>query len=69
MKKVAMALVLLVGTLVTGCSTLVETAPERSGRIAMQNKFQMKMAVEDWDYLWLMERSSRLTQWHPTVGY
>lgn len=50
-------------------STLVETACERQARIAMQTNLNCREALEDWDYFWLNERTSRLTQWHPYVGF
>jgi len=69
MKKAAIALVLIVSSLFVGCNSLVETWPERKGRYNQQFDLQMKMVVEDWDYIWLTERSSRLTQWHPYQGW
>ena len=69
MKKLAMVLILLAGTLMCGCSTLTETPPERNRRIALQNDLQMKMLVEDWDTFWLQEHVSSLSRWHPYVGY
>jgi hypothetical protein len=70
MKKFALVVVLLAGTLMVGCApTLTESAPERSRRIALQSDIQMKMLVEDWDCFWLMDKNSTLSQWHPYVGY
>ncbi|RPI62219.1 MAG: hypothetical protein EHM48_04435 [Planctomycetaceae bacterium] len=69
MKSLLMIAVLAMGTLLAGCDTLIESSQERSRRINLQNNLQMKMIVEDWDYLWLQERNSRLTQWHPYLGY
>jgi hypothetical protein len=72
MKKLAMLLVLSLGLFfLSGCcchSTLVETAGERQSRLALQYDLQCKMVIEDWDYLWLQERTTYLTQWHPYVG-
>ena len=70
MKKLAMVVILLAGTLMCGCgSTMTETPPEHSRRIALQNDLQMKMLVEDWDTFWLLDHNSSLSQWHPYVGY
>ncbi len=80
MKHLLILLVLVVGSVCAGCScggasrseygcpTLVESRQERNTRIADICNLQARMLVEDWDYLWLAERNSYLTQWHPRVG-
>lgn len=68
MKKLAVMLVLMAGTFMSGC-TLTETASERHRRILPQKDIEARQFVEDWDYFWLQERNSQLTQWHPYVGY
>jgi hypothetical protein len=68
MKKYLLLLILLAGTFVVGC-TPTESASERNRRIAGITNMNMRMAVEDWDHIWLYERSSQLTEWHPHVGY
>ena len=68
MKKILLLLVLFVGSaMLSGC-TLTETSEERSRRIGLINDLQLRMMVEDWDYLWLYERNTQTTQWHPWVG-
>lgn len=68
MKKLLIVLVLMLGTLgVTGC-TLVETRAARSRRIEQITDLQMRMLVEDWDYLWLYDQNQSTTQWNPWVG-
>lgn len=67
MKNLVVVLLLSLTTLV-GCSGLVQNGAERGRRYVNITKLQTKMAVDDWDTIWLYDRSSRLTQWHPSVG-
>jgi len=53
--------------LMTGC-TMTETPNARNRRIKQITDLQMRMLIEDWDYLWLYDRSTGMTQWHPWVG-
>ncbi len=69
MKKLAIVLVMFIGMFLGGCNTLVESWPERFDRLQLQNNLQARMFAEDWDYFWLQERCSHLSQWHPLVGY
>ena len=71
MRRIALMMILLALTasfMLGGCATLVETPEERHRRIMHITDLQMKMLVEDWDYFWLYERSSGMTQWHPWAG-
>lgn len=68
MRKLTVLLVLCLAFLMTGC-TLTESAKERNRRIYGVTALNSRMLVEDWDYIWLNERSSQLTQWHPHLGY
>jgi hypothetical protein len=52
---------------VSGCG-LVDSAQERQNRYAQITNLQFRMLVDDWDYFWLYDRNSQLTQWHPRVG-
>ena len=68
MKKLLIMFVLiLVGVSSTGC-TLTETSAERKIRIRQITKLELKMLVEDWDYLWLNDHSSGTTQWNTWTG-
>jgi len=67
MKKLLILLVLILGCAMPGCG-LVHTPTERSRRISQAHKYQWRMMVDDWDYLWLNERNSRMTEFHPRVG-
>jgi len=67
MKKLILLLVLLGVLTSTGC-TLTETAAERRRRTYQITNLQMRMMVEDWDYIWLYDHNTQMTQWHPWVG-
>lgn len=67
MKKLLLALI-IAGSFFSGCATLVETPKERDRRILTGWNLDLRMAVEDWDYFWLVDRNSYLTQWHPRTG-
>ena len=65
MNKIRIMLVLcfalFVGGLVAGCSGMTDSYAERRRRFAQIHDIQKRQAVDDWDYLWLYERNSRLT--------
>ncbi len=68
MKRLLIVFVLILGTFaMTGC-TVTETARERDRRIGEITDLQLRMLVEDWDYLWLYERNAATTQWDLWVG-
>jgi len=67
MKKLIIVLAFCMGIFLAGC-TPTEDIPERHRRIAQITDLQLKMAVEDWDWLWLYERNAGTTQWHPWIG-
>ena len=64
---VGMLIVVAAGFLLTGC-TVVESPDVRNRRAKEISDLQMRMMVEDWDYIWLYERNTGTTQWHPWVG-
>lgn len=68
MKKFLLVLVVLAAAFFAGC-TPTETFQERNRRICEITDINLRMAVEDWDHIWLYDRSSQLSQWHPHVGY
>lgn len=68
MKNLILWVVLAMGGLLTGCNGMVDTAAERHRRFNLINEFSVRQFVDDWDYIWLMEKNTRLTQWHPRVG-
>ena len=60
-KLLALLIVGLAWTMITGCATLSETSKERSVRMKKDRAREWKMAVEDWDRFWLIDRSTRLS--------
>ncbi|UCD27928.1 MAG: hypothetical protein JSV03_12605 [Planctomycetota bacterium] len=59
-------LVLLTGLFISlsGCSGgMADTRQERKHRIERIFESDMKQIVDDWDTIWLNDRSSRLTWW------
>ncbi|MFP3937796.1 MAG: hypothetical protein ACLFVW_05600 [Phycisphaerae bacterium] len=60
------ALVCLVGVL-GGCTMNERTADERFRRYARITDTNMHMFWEDWDYLWLYDKESKLSKWHTKV--
>lgn len=69
MKRFGILFVLLLSGLLAGCGTPAVSATERSLRIDRLTKQQLLMFVDDWDYFWLAERSSRLGQYHADIGH
>jgi hypothetical protein len=70
MKKLMMLLavaVLACGVL-GGCG-MVDTYQERNRRIQNINDLQARMFMDDWDYFWLYERNTYLTEWFPHVAH
>ncbi len=68
MKKLLIVLVVLSGVLLGGCGLTGGTYNERLRRDQQINDFQARQLVDDWDYFWLYERNSHLTEYHPRVG-
>ena len=71
MKKLLSLSILCLAMFFTGAlagCTVTETQAQRNTRLKSITDLQMRMLVEDWDYLWLYERSSGMTQWHTRVG-
>ena len=62
MKRLLMLLVVWALT-VGGCG-MVDTYRQRENRYLNITGFQARQAVDDWDYFWLYDRPSRLTEWH-----
>ena len=61
---------ILATTLMTGCGGdgVADSYRERMQRIKQIDDVQARMFVDDWDYLWLYERGSYLSEWYPRVG-
>ena len=74
MNRAMILLVLVaVGLASLGCKsgdrlTVTETVGEVKRRDAQITNVQLRMLLEDWDYFWLYDRSSRMSPWHTQVG-
>ena len=68
MKKLLILLVVLFGCLSAGCDGVMHTSRQRAHRGKMINDYQFRALVDDWDYFWLRERNTRLSEWHYRVG-
>ena len=69
MKKALLLLAACLGMFVAGCSGVVDSPSERARRYKSITNLQTRMLVDDLDYVFLYDRSSRLTFWHPQVGH
>jgi len=62
--------VLLTGALglgsLVGC-TMAETRSEHSQRVGNIMQMDLRAASEDLDYIFLVDRNSRLTKWHSRI--
>ena len=68
MKTFLLLLVLCLGAFLAGCG-LVTSEEEHNQQIKGITDLQARQMVDDWDYIWLYERNSRMTYWHPRLGY
>jgi len=62
MKNLLIFVVLLFAAGLCGCG-MVNSYPERERRYVNIVDYQARQVVDDWDYMWLMERPSYLTIW------
>jgi hypothetical protein len=67
MKKLFTLMMILAGLAISGC-TVTETASERHRRLGSIYNLQARMAVEDWDAIWLQDRVTYLTPWRVREG-
>jgi excinuclease UvrABC helicase subunit UvrB len=65
---ITLVLVLLAVVCISGCST-PETYSERVFRISQSQQLDMRMIIDDFDYVFLLERNSSLSKWHQRLGY
>ena len=66
---ILLVLCLAAASILAGCSGVVDTYDDRVRRYKQINNFQTRMIVDDWDYIWLYERSSNLSEWNPRIGH
>ncbi len=69
MKKLCMLLVLCLAGLMMSSCTPTETWRQHNQRYCDITRMNNRMLVEDWDYIWLYDRSSMLTNWHMHIGF
>ncbi len=71
MKKALLLLAVMIclTSLMGGCDGVVDSYNERMQRARHIDDIQTRMLVDDWDYLWLSERNSRLSEWNPRFGH
>ena len=69
MKKMLLLLAVLVcvTALMSGCGT-VDSYNDRVHRYEQINDLQARQFVDDWDYFWLYDRNSYLSEYQPHVG-
>jgi hypothetical protein len=63
MKRLIALLLLCIGAFVAGCG-MVDTYQQRETRICNIIDYDMRMAVDDSDMIWLVDRPSYLSYWH-----
>jgi hypothetical protein len=68
MKKLAVMLVVVAASLLTGCTGMVDSPRDRYVRYRNINELRQRMLVDDWDYLWLMEQNEELSPYHAKIG-
>lgn len=71
MKRLLLLLVTLIciSGVLSGCTMTERTADERFRRYDAITEAQSRMFWEDWDYLWLYDRETRLTKWHTRIRH
>jgi len=70
MKKITAMLLacLCLGSMMVGCSGTISSPGDRARRYWLITEVQSKQFNDDLDYLLLMERNSRLSEYHARVG-
>jgi hypothetical protein len=64
MKRVALLLVLVGGLFaLTGCETPGYSAQENNQNVSRNYGFDLRQTTDDWNFLWLQDHPSRLTEW------
>jgi len=67
MVRFLVILILCAAILLPGC-TVTETTQQRHRRLAQVTDINSRMMVDDWDYVWLYDHSSTLSEWHTQIG-
>ncbi len=63
MKRMLLLALLALGFFVTGCG-VVDTYAQRERRYCYITEYNLREAVDDWDYFWLADRPSYMTYWY-----
>jgi hypothetical protein len=64
MKRVALLLVLAGGLFATtGCETPAYSAHENLQNVSRNYGYDLRQTTDDWNFLWLQDAPSRMTQW------
>ena len=65
MKKalLLLAVMIFITSLMTGCHGMTDSYRERTQRYKQINDLQTRMLVDDWDYFWLYERNTYLSEY------
>ena len=64
MKRVALLLVLVGGLFATtGCETPAYSGQENLHNLNRNYGYDLRQMTDDWNFLWLQDRPSRLTTW------
>ena len=66
--SILLALCVLAGIVMSGCSGVADSGTDRWSRHQQIREIERRQAVDDWDYFWLLDRSSHMTYYHPRVG-
>jgi hypothetical protein len=68
--SITLFLALLAVAFVSGClRTTPGTYAERKFRTDFSWELDKRMFVDDFDYIFLIDRNSTLSQWHQRTGY
>ncbi len=79
MKRLICLMILIVAAMTIGCESerrlspsggrgLTDTQHERHRRAFHIVDLQNRMLQDDWDMVWLFDRSTRLTEWHVYIN-
>lgn len=70
MKKtiIALFLSLFLGALLAGCSGVADSGSDRGRRHKRIIDSNMRQSIDDWDYIMLLDRNSRLTDYNTRIS-
>ncbi len=62
-----LAVMICLSALLSGCG-MTDSYQERVWRYKQIDDLESRMFVDDWDYFWLRERATYLSEYYPHVG-